>query len=195
MAEKKKKEKKINWEKIKTEYITQDISQRKLAAKHKVSYDTLKRKCAEESWVELRREYKRNVTAKAMDAIAGEQAMKIAERFSVVDTALERVKELYADAEQFNRHLVEREDDDGKHVEERIFQKLDTKAMKDGVVMLEKLVNLTRDIYDLPNQQTREAQRIAAERLALEQEKADRNDGVQTIEVIYSGGEPEDWSG
>lgn len=174
MAEKPKKAKKVNWKKIQTEYITQNISQRKLAAKYKVSYDTLKRKCAEEGWVELKKEHKRNVTAKAMDAIAGAQARDLAKVISIADQAVETLAKVYEDPNQFYRHLVEIETATGKTVEEREYQKADTKAMRDCVMQLKELTAICRDLYELPAK------------------KADENEN-KGIEIVLKAG-PEEWN-
>ena len=193
-GKKRKKAAKPNWKKIETEYITTDISQRKLAEKYGVSYNTIKNKSAVGGWVEKKHEHHRKVTAAARDAIAGAQVQDLVDLADCVDKHIELMKKVYEDEEQFKRHLVEIEDDDGKTVEERVFQKYDTKAMRDCTLQLEKLVNIFRDVHELPNQQQREAQRIASEKLELEKTKAAADPEQQKIEVVFDGGEVEEWS-
>jgi uncharacterized protein YjcR len=179
---KKGKRKEPNWRKIETEYITTDISQRKLAEKYGVSYNTIKKKSTVGGWVEKKNEHHRNVTAKARDSIADAQARDLTSLIDCVDKHLEVLKKIYDDEEQFNLHLVEVETEDCKTVEEKKFRKVDTKAMRDCVQQMEKLLNMYRDMHELPNL----AQRLAAEKLQKEQE-------TKSIEVVFSAG-PEAWN-
>lgn len=57
----------MDWNVIKTEYITTNISYRKLAAKYGVPFDTLKRRAGDEKWVELRTQHGNKVTTKMME--------------------------------------------------------------------------------------------------------------------------------
>lgn len=57
--------------------------------------------------------------------------------------------------------------------EERTYQKVDTKALKDLTGVLKDLTGLVRDLYGIPTQAQAEAQRIAAERLELDRKKAE----------------------
>lgn len=189
----KKKQKAPNWKKIETEYITTDISQRRLAEKYGVSYNTIKQKSAVGGWVAQKHEHHRKVTAKVRDAIAGEQARDMVDLIDCVDKHIELMKKVYEDEEQFRRHLVEREDDDGKRVEEKIFRKYDTKAMRDCTLQLEKIIGMYRDVHELPNLQQRESQRIAAERLEMDKKKA-ASDGPKKLEVVFEGADVEEWS-
>lgn len=77
-----KKTKKINWEKIQTEYVTGRISQRDLAKKHGVSLAELGRRCKQEGWVALRREYQAKTMAKALEKISDEQADQMAQELT-----------------------------------------------------------------------------------------------------------------
>lgn len=60
------KRKKVNWNKVKTEYITTDISQRKLADKHGIPYPTLRKRCRTEAWYEQKKAYCSKVVTKAV---------------------------------------------------------------------------------------------------------------------------------
>lgn len=56
---------------------------------------------------------------------------------------------------------------------EKIFEKVDTKALRDVVYMLKELTGMMRDFYNIPTPAQAEAQRIAAERLELEKRRVD----------------------
>ena len=76
--------------------------------------------------------------------------------------------------------------------EERTYQKVDTKALKDLTGVLKDLTGLVRDLYGIPTQAQAEAQRIAAERLELDRKKAEdgSTDTHAELEIV---GLPEEY--
>ena len=54
----------VNWIKIKNEYISTDISQRKLAEKYGISFNTLKAKANKEKWNDEKKKQYHNITTK-----------------------------------------------------------------------------------------------------------------------------------
>lgn len=89
-----------NWKKIKTEYITTDVSLRKLAAKHNVGESTLFARASKEKWVEQREQHQSKTVAKTLDAISKKQVDRAANLVSVADILLAKVKDLVeSDAE------------------------------------------------------------------------------------------------
>ena len=75
----------VDWLKIKTEYINGEISYRKLAEKHGVSFNTLKDHAVAEEWARLRTESRHNTTTatqrkiveKTSEALSEEAAAKV----------------------------------------------------------------------------------------------------------------------
>lgn len=61
---------KPDWLKIKNEYATTNISYRKLAAKHNVSFNTLQDRAKREDWQSLRTEQHDNITTKTRQKTA-----------------------------------------------------------------------------------------------------------------------------
>lgn len=57
----------VDWKKVKTEYITTNISYRKLAKKHDIPFNTLQCRAKKEAWVELRKRHQDNVVAKSVE--------------------------------------------------------------------------------------------------------------------------------
>lgn len=202
----------VDWLVIKMEYVTTDLSLRKLAEKHGVNRTTIGQRCKAEGWVEARRRHKENILSKTTEKIANKEANKLARLAAATDKAIDVVVKAFEDEKQFNRYLVERmeeyaepetiiDDDDTihsvgmrKYTEERTFAKVDTKALKDLTTVLKDLTGLMRNIYGIPTQAEAESQRIAAERLKLEQLKASANDNSgDSIEVVFAAG-PEEWN-
>ena len=202
----------VNWEKIKLEYITTDTSQTKLAKKYGVPLSNIARRCTKEKWVELRDNYKRDVTVKTAKKSANREANRLARLMDTTSKAIDVTVKAFGDPDQFNRYIVEKREKYGfptaasdsedetaliserQWSEEQIFKKIDTKALKDLTAVLKDLTGLMRDFYNLPTPAQAEAQRIAAERLELEKRKADaaEND-TDGIEVTFNAGE-EEWN-
>lgn len=81
------------WEKIKTEYITSDISYRSLADKYGMTYTRLHTRAYEENWKEEREKFKDNLVNKSVDLICNEQAGQIARALRIGNTMLEKIEE------------------------------------------------------------------------------------------------------
>lgn len=201
-----------DWLKIKTEYITTDTSYRKLAKKYGLSMVQVSRVGKAEGWVDLRQQYVSETLAQTLDKTADMDSDRLARLMDTTSKAIDVVVGAFADEQQFNRHFVERkekytgptdfEDENGEIIrvderqwtEERIFAKVDTRALRDLTTVLKDLTGLMRDFYNIPTPAQAEAQRIAAARLAMDQKKADDggNDGGE-LTVIFEAG-PEEWN-
>lgn len=81
------------WEKIKTEYVTSDVSYRILAKKYGMAYGRLQTRGFNEKWQDAREEYKENLFKKSVDLICDEQAERIARAIRIGETMLEKVEE------------------------------------------------------------------------------------------------------
>ena len=201
---------KVNWEEIKTEYITTDISQRKLAAKYGIGTVAISTRSKSEGWVEARKQYKAKTIAKTLEKSSTREANRLARLMDTTTKAIDVAVKAFEDESQFNRYLVDRKeayaspliDEDGETAiserswtEEKIFSKVDTKALKDLTSVLKDLTSLMRDFYNIPTPAQAEAQRIAAERLELDRLKAaaSKDNTADEIEVIFNAG-PEAWN-
>lgn len=200
----------VNWDAVKAEYITTDIGQRKLAEKYNAPIATLIRRCAAEGWVEARKRYKSDVMAKTLKKTANREAGKLAKLIQATENLMEVAELVTADPNQFRSHVVEtreryaepiiEEDDEGNTVaiaerqwsEVKLLTKYDSKQIKDMTAVLKDLTAVARDLYELPTQAQAEQQRVAAERLKLEQGKA-KEDGAREIRVTFNGGGKESW--
>ena len=85
-------------------------------------------------------------------------------------------------------------DGDSEWTAERLYDKVDTKAIKDLTGALKDMTLVLRNLNNLPTQAEAEAQRIAAERLKLEQRKVDaaeKADGIDKSIVVRLEGDLE----
>ena len=85
----------VDWLKIKTEYINGDISYRKLAEKHGVSFDTLQDRAKRESWTTEKKERhdsvatatRQKIIEKTSEALSDEVAAKVRIKASMMRLA------------------------------------------------------------------------------------------------------------
>ena len=142
-----------DWAKIKAEYIRGGISTRKLAAKHGVSYATLRRHCEKEQWVAHERTARANETRKIVDACATKGAKKACKCEDAVDKLLD-----------LTIHVIEHGTSDPKEI------KALTSALKD----LREIKGLKTDA-DVREQEARIA------KLRREAEKGEDENSVEFI--------------
>jgi len=74
----------VDWEQIRTDYITGDDSYRQLAEKYGINYSVLGRKGRQEGWVEQRTQYRNSVHTKTVEKIANREAGQNAKRAAKV---------------------------------------------------------------------------------------------------------------
>lgn len=124
-------------EQIKIEYISDPkMSYRKLADKYKYP---LKKICAagrKEGWVQLRKQCGDKIIKKTINRLSTEKADELA---TVITTARKVIRKLEKtmeeDEKQFNRHIVV----ENFTPKEKIFKKIDTRAVKDVATALKEL--------------------------------------------------------
>ena len=85
---------KADWEAIKNEYITDSsASYRSLAQKYGVVQRTLERKGKDEGWVNLRRQFMREVSAKTLEATAVMRAKQAEKITKIADKLLKKISQ------------------------------------------------------------------------------------------------------
>lgn len=176
----------MDWEAIKTEYVTTNISKTKLAKKYGVPQSQLQYRSMAEQWGELRRRHRDRIMDRTSDRMADEAAERMARLMGSTDKLMDAALDALDDPKQFYRYLVKEKDESGSYTREAVFDKADTKAMKDMGTVLEKLTGLTRDLYGLPDREQELREQLARQKLEAAKGEADG------VEVVI-GGELEEW--
>lgn len=159
----------INWEEIKSVYVTTDMSTKALARKYGIGKSQLQAKCAKDGWVAARMAFRAQAAAKAVDQAVDVEADRLSKIINAANSMATVIESAFTDPDQFHRHIVP----DMDTMVEKQFDKLDSKAIKDFTGALKDMTLVLRNLHNLPTQAEAEAQRIAAERLKLEQRKVD----------------------
>lgn len=124
-------------EQIKIEYISDPkMSYRKLADKYKYP---LKKICAagrKEGWVQLRKQCGDKIIKKTINRLSTEKADELATVITTAGKVIRKLeKTMEEDEKQFNRHIVT----ENFTPKEKIFKKIDTRAVKDVATALKEL--------------------------------------------------------
>lgn len=187
----------VNWDELKTEYVTGTISVRGLAQKYGLSRTTVAHNCKNGKWVEERRRYRDRVVTKTVDLCAQRDMSRLFRIMDGTKKALDVALGALDDDRQFYTYRDEVREkydvpvdpatgeawdpdtSDGMGVIEyqRVLdvesKKLDTRSLKDLVTILKDLTAMTRELYDLPTAAQDEQRKIALARLEMDKKKAD----------------------
>lgn len=84
----------MDWNAIKTEYITTDTSYRKLAEKYGLSHNAIGNRSREEGWREEREEFIAKTVSKTIENISKAQANRALRLRTVADKLLDKIETL-----------------------------------------------------------------------------------------------------
>ncbi len=150
----------MDWQKIKTEYITTDTSYRKLAQKYGIRVATIGQRARDEKWVAERERYRNETVSKTIAIISEQQAEKMARIEGITDKLLTKLEQA---VEELDLEIIKRKtklEDEGLEV---TTETMETK--EGGIVDRAGLRQLTAALKDL-----KEIQMIKSELDRREQE-------------------------
>lgn len=180
-----------DWEQIKSEYITGRISLRGLHDKYGVSQRLINERSRKERWKVQRDKYRDRVVSKVLAKVATKQVNELIKEIDTADKISDVLAKALADTQQFNRHIVQTRKKNGKNevwdAEERVFDKVDTKALKDAAQTLRLVEQMKRSMQSIRTMQEEQAMDIAERRIRLEEQRLEldqkrQNMGADTTE-------------
>lgn len=169
----------IDWEAIKTEYLTTDTSYRKLANKYKVNATTICKRAKSENWITQ----KANKSKQKQTELTEMASEQITDDFEKLISLNERLIGL-AEQKVKGYEMLAKIDNDKK---EANFVLVDVKSLKGLVDMVSGLTANIRNLKGLPTYNEREAQQIARKRLEIEEKKAEIDTGDKEIKIVFEG--------
>ena len=182
----------IDWGAIKTAYVTSTISYKRLAAEHNLSFAAVSKRGKEDGWPALRKAFQDEAACRAIAGQVDNEADRLGKIIQAANAMGDVIANVFADADQFHRHIVQDKNGDDMITHERIFEKVDSRAIKDLTGALKDMTLVLRNLYNLPTQAEAEAQRIAAERLNMDKRKMEADNSTdKRIEVVLANG----WEG
>ena len=192
-----------DWDKIRTEYITTDLSLKDISEKYGVQQRLVNTKSAEQGWVDQRKKYNAKVVEKAVNKVATKRANQLAKELAIADNISNVLKKALDDAEQFNRYIIDTTTRvDGTEIrtsEEKTFEKVDMRALKDAAAALRLVEEMKRSMAGILrveeiNRNRREEKRLKLEeeKLQLQKEQTEARKPDPDIKVVITGYE-EGW--
>lgn len=169
--------KKYDWNALKTEFVTSDITAAALAKKHNINPATLYRHYQIERWNEARREYLGNVMEKCADKAAYIAAMKLAKEIDIANKLSDVLDEAVSDKKQFQRYVVKEKDADGTTVtDEKIFGKVDMQSLNNALKALQTLEEIKRVMYGIATPLEERKLRMAEEKMSGSDNTEEKNE-------------------
>ena len=189
---------KYDWDKLRTEYITSDLSLKDISDKYGVSQRLVNTKSAEQGWVEQRKEYNAKVVEKAVNKVAAKRANQLAKELAIADNISNVLKKALEDAEQFNRYIIDTTTRvDGTEIrtsEEKTFEKVDMRALKDAAAALRLVEEMKRSMAGIlrveeinRNRREEKRLRLEEEKLQLQKDQTEARKPDTDIKVVITG--------
>lgn len=194
---------KIDWDAIKTEYVTTDTSQPKLIKKYKLNKGDVNKHSVQDKWVEARKAYRERTVEKTVEKFSNKESTKRANELSgLLDASLnlrDRIVKATEDPDQFNRYLVTKGSKGGEfHTEEVIKDKVDTKAVREMTQALKTLEGLIRSLNNIPTEAEMQRLQLEREKFEMEKEKWEREKAEQSqaheVRVVFDTDDLEGWT-
>ena len=187
----------IDWNAIKTEYITTDTGYRKLAEKYGVSFTSISQRGRLERWRAQRAEHQGRTVRRALERIAERQALKFERMEELTDRLLEKLETAI---EELNIQLVrqvqktkeiEYGDTDGgskpiKEVvrEEEQLCRTETIVDRRGLKQLASALRDLKEVQMLKDELDRKEQEA---RIGNLQKQANAEKEDNAVEVVFEG--------
>lgn len=175
-----------DWQKIKIEYITTDISLRQIAQQYGLRYATVHDRCKKEDWNTLRDKHRTGTVSKSVSVIRNKQVDKITRIDNLADKLLEKLEKAVDELDMSVRKRKKKSE-----ISEGIEETTEwLEAVEVGIVDRAGLKQITAALKDL-----KEIQMIVSELDKKEQEarinklqkEAAKDDRSSTITVTMEG--------
>ena len=174
-----------DWGAMKAEYISDPQSSlRKIAEKYGVNRSAVGNKAKAENWFATKTEHQSRIVDETVTEVGLKHKDALKQELESVMNISDRISSvLKEDPAQFNRYVTQTEEPKiltsgkvsrvgvYKYVEERILQKVDTKAVKDMVQSLKMIEDMKRSMLEIQTANERQKLEIEREKLELEKER------------------------
>jgi len=173
-----------DWVKIKADYVSDpDSTHDKISKKYGVSLTSIRKHSKADNWLATKKKKMQEVSDRVAEKVISKKANALAKEIMAADKAADVLLKAFEDADQWNRYIVnETVSDENTSMStsnEKLFQKIDTRALKDAVQALKLVEELKRSMLNIQradqlNRERREERRLEMEeeRLKIEQARA-----------------------
>lgn len=192
-------QRRIDWDAIKTEYVTTDISLRGLRDKYKLAHQDVAKHSKEEGWVKARKNYRTRAATKAITKSCNKRANELAGVLASSYKMRDVIENAMNDPQQFNRYIVTNGRKGGEfETTEEIYQKVDTKAIREMTQALKAVEGLIRSLNNIPTEAEMQRLQLERERFELEKEKWEKEkaeaSAAHEVRITFDTDDMEGWT-
>ena len=191
----------ISWVAIEHEYVTdirtKPCSLETLSKKYSIPIDTLKDRCARDSWVDKRAEYTQRTLQKAWEKASNKDADRIARLLQIADMATDKAEQALSELEQYvvrdkrKVRTVEYKDNMaiGKPTKEVVDEKENVRTEKGpvdrlGLSQVTSALKNIKELYALPVEMDRNKYQAEYERKRAEVKDNAGEEILQNMQTI-----------
>ena len=187
----------MDWNAIKTEYITTDTSYRKLATKYDVSYTAIGNKSRQEGWVEQRNQFLNKTVSKTINSISNKKADRLTRIFDTSDRLLEKLERAVEELDiqlfkKVNKTKVieynntERPDKPTREIieETETFEEISTIVDRAGLKAITDALRNIKEVQMLRSELDKQEQEARIAKLRKDAEADDDKNSAEAIRVI-----------
>ncbi len=146
----------MDWEKIKLEYITTDVSYRELSDKYEVSLSSLSKTAVRDKWSKQREKHRKKIATKVQQKIVNKKVRELEKEIGIAEAISDILQAAVSHPGQFLKMC---EDGSGeKYSFERISEALDA---------LSKLEKSKRSLYGILSEKEKAAIELSREKIDI----------------------------
>ena len=140
----------VDWGAIKTAYVSSTKSYRIIAREHNLSFAAVSKRGRDDGWPALRKAFQEEAACRAIAGEVDNEAKRLGKIIEAANAMSDVIHGVFDDAEQFHRHIVTNTHGDETITSEKIFEKVDSRAIKDLTGALKDMTLVLRNLYNLP---------------------------------------------
>lgn len=176
---------KVNWEKLKSEYISGGLSYRALAEKYGVVPSVVSARGSKEGWYKSRIKFQNDVVKKAVRKQERKQSDIFSKELKLLGKLEKALDKALDDSDQFYRYLDTEGIDGSFGVVEAVHPKMDMRAVKDAMSVIKMVESTKRQMKGILSMDQQESLAMAREKLELEKRKVDISEPDGDIKVVF----------
>lgn len=190
---------KIDWDAIKTEYVTTKITLRDIEKKYKIDHRSVQLHSSRDGWVKARKDYIRRLSTKAITKSCDKRANELSKVLDSSYRMRDIIQNAVSDPVQFNRYLVTKGRKGGEfETVEEVYDKVDTKAIREMTQALKAVEGLIRSLNNIPTEAEMQRLQLEREKFEMEKEKWEREKAEQSqaheVRVVFDTDDLEGWT-
>lgn len=190
-----------DWQKIKTEYITTNISYRALEQKYGINYKVIADKGKKEGWSQLRSQHRDRTLTKALEADSKKTVDRLSRIQTAADRLLDKIEQAITElniqlAKETHREKIveynnaERPDKPTKEIVHETEKVVECSSIVDRLG-LKQIAAALKDIEDVQMLKSELDQREQEARIKNLQKQAEKDDSIsKDVTITIEGGDP-----